>query len=372
MLKKLSFAVLLLIAACRPEPQAAFVATLPGNTSVASLARVVQNTSVPTANPLPTRTPTLPPTATWTPSNTPTPTLTPTATLTSTITPTSPPIASATPTNPADDPNNTPLPTWTPPPADPAVQVADHYMLRRPIGEGGTNWVDRVYPYGGTNGGRLQVHHGVEFVNPRGTPVLAAADGVVLHAGDDLTTLYGPQPDYYGILVVLQHNFQSPDGMPVYTIYGHLDRVTVQPGQSVGQGEQIGVVGGTGVAIGPHLHFEVRVGNPNDFGATRNPELWIRPFQTFGTLAGRVTDADGNMLYDVTLRVQSTDISRYAFSYADTSVNPDTQFGENFTLGDLPANYYEVTVSDNGRLRFQKMVYVYPNRTTWIDVQLNR
>ena len=83
-------------------------------------------------------------------------------------------------------------------------------------------------------------------------------------------------------------------------------------------------------------------------------------------------DANGNRLFDVTLRVESSDISRYAFSYADTSLNPDPTFGEDFTLGDLPANYYTVTVSDGSRVRFQQIVYVYPNRTTWLEVQLNR
>jgi hypothetical protein len=72
----------------------------------------------------------------------------------------------------------------------------------------------------------------------------------------------------------------------------------------------------------------------------------------------------------VTLQVQSADLSRYAFSYADNTVNADPTFEENFTLGDLPANYYEVTVSERGRLRFRKLIYVYPNRSTWVDVQL--
>jgi murein DD-endopeptidase MepM/ murein hydrolase activator NlpD len=133
---------------------------------------------------------------------------------------------------------------------------------------------------------------------------------------------------------------------------------------------RIGLVGGTGVAFGPHLHFEVRSGDPTSFDATLNPELWIFPFRNFGTLAGRVTDGSGNLLYDVTLRVQATGVTRYAFTYADDSVNPDPLLGENFTLGDLPAGYYEVIVSENGRVRFQKIIYSYPNRTTWIDVEL--
>lgn len=369
-----------ILAACQPaEPkQTPFAVTIESS----PVAQVVLSTStlVPTAHPAASRTPTLPPTDTATPTSTPTltpiptntpkPTITNTPTITpsATITDTPQPIASATPGGAA---SGTLAPTWTPPPPDPASQIADHLHLRRPIADSGVNWVDRTYPYGGTAGGRLQVHHGVEFVNPRGTPILAAADGVVIHAGDDLSTIFGPQPNYYGNLVVIQHNFTSPEGQPVFTLYGHMNRVDVQVGQNVQQGVQIGSVGDSGIALGPHLHFEVRVGNPFDFGATRNPELWIYPFRTFGTLAGRVTDASGSPLFSVTLKVESTDITRYAFSYADTSVNGDPAFGENFTLGDIPANYYQVTVSDNGRVRFQKLIYVYPNRTTWLDVQLN-
>ena len=368
--------IALLIAACSPAQKVTpFAATLPATREAVAISQV--NTAVPTANPLPSRTATLPPTPTLTPSRTPTPsptrtpTLTRTPSMTPTITLTLPPIASATPTDPADDPNNTPVPTWTPPPADPASQVADHLWFRRPVGDHATNWIDRNYPYGTTSGGRFQVHHGVEFVNPRGTLLLAAGDGTIYYAGDDLSRQFGPILNYYGNLVVIQHNTPSPEGQPVFTLYGHMDRISVQTGQAVAAGDEIGTIGATGVALGPHLHLEVRVGSPEDFGSTRNPELWIRPFTTFGMLAGLVTDAGGNMLYDVTLRVQSARISRYAFSYADNSVNPDTTFGENFTLGDLPADYYTVTVSEGGRVRFQKIVYVYPNRTTWIDVQLN-
>jgi murein DD-endopeptidase MepM/ murein hydrolase activator NlpD len=250
------------------------------------------------------------------------------------------------------------------------VQLADHYRFRRPISDSGVNYVARTYPYGGTAGGSLQVHHGVDMENPRGTPIFAAADGTVFFAGSDLGTLFGPQNNYYGNLVVIQHAFTDAGGQAVFSLYGHMDRVDVTAGQVVTQGDTIGAVGGTGVAFGSHLHFEVRVGDPHSFSATRNPELWIYPYQGYGTLAGRVTDANGTPLYDVTLQVKSTNITRYTFSYADTSVNPDTTFNENFVLGDLPANYYEVAVNDNGRVRFQKIIYVYPNRTTWIDVQL--
>lgn len=375
MLRPLLYAAFVLIASCQPTAeQTPFAATLPAAT-VESSAVARESTPFPTANLQPSRTPTLPPTATPTLTLTPTvtPSLTPTQTFTpSPVPPTGTPIPSATATDPADDPNNTPLPTWTPPPANPATQIVDHYVFSRPLADSARNFANRVYPYGTTNGGRLQIHHGIDMENPTGTPVLAAGDGTVFYAGDDLTTLFGPIPDFYGYVIVLQHNVTSAEGLPVYTLYGHLDSFRVQAGQVVTRGDQIGTVGGRGVALGPHLHFEVRVGDPYDYEATRNPELWVRPYQTFGTLAGVVTDADGNRLYEAPLRVESIDISRFAFTYAGDSVNPDPVFDENFVLGDLPANYYEVTVSDNGRVRFRQIVYVYPNRTTWIEVVLNR
>ncbi|MEP7290181.1 MAG: peptidoglycan DD-metalloendopeptidase family protein [Chloroflexota bacterium] len=343
-------------------------------------------TTVPTANLPPSRTPTFPPTNTLIPSATltlsPSPTLAPLIFATNTLPvtptapvtnlPTQPPINSPTPGSGLDA-SGTPLPTWTPPPADPSTQISDHYWLRRPIGENGTNYLDRTYPYGGTAGGSLQVHHGVDFANGQGTPILAAGDGVVYYAGNDLSTVFGASTDYYGNLVVIQHNFSSPEGQPVYSLYGHMSAVSVQTGQTVATGDVIGMVGATGVAFGPHLHFEVRVGDPQSFSATRNPDLWISPYSNFGTLSGRVTDSAGNLLYNATVQVRATTSQnrRYGFTYPDTSVNGDSTFQENFTLGDLPANYYEVSVNDGQRVRYQQIIYVYPNHTTWINIVLN-
>jgi hypothetical protein len=251
------------------------------------------------------------------------------------------------------------------------VQVADHYHFSRPIADDGVNYADRTYPYGGTSGGRLQVHHGFDMMNPSGTQIFAAGDGVVYYAGSDGGRTFGASTDYYGNLVVIEHPFKSPEGDAVYTLYGHMQSVLVETGQNVYAGQLIGLVGATGVAFGPHLHFEVRVGDPNSFDATRNPDLWIFPYRGFGTLAGRVTDASGALLYQATVQIRSSQTTRYAFTYADNSVHGDSTFDENFTMGDLPANYYEVTVNDGERVRFRKTIYVYPNRTTWIDVQLD-
>ena len=183
----------------------------------------------------------------------------------------------------------------------------------------------------------------------------------------------GLAPNYYGNLVVIQHNFNSPEGQPVFTLYGHMQSTNVQTGQAVQTGQVIGFVGSTGVAIGPHLHFEVRIGDPHNFNATRNPDLWIFPFQRYGTLAGRVTDASGNLLYQATVQMRAVNSQNrhYSFTYPDNTVTGDDTFHENFTLGDLFANYYEVSVNDGQRVRFQKIIYVYPNRTTWINIVLN-
>lgn len=243
--------------------------------------------------------------------------------------------------------------------------------MARPLSENATNYAARTYPYGATAGGRLQVHLGQDMENPTGTPVLAVADGAVVFAGDDLTTLVGPYNNYYGNAVIIEHAFRDSSGEPVYSLYGHLNRVASTVGQSVKRGDIIGYVGAEGIAQGSHLHFEVRVGSPFDYRVTRNPDLWVFPYFNFGTLAGRVTDSAGNILNDVTLSViNDTGVTRYTFSYADATVNGDSAFGENWTLGDLPEGYYTVRVSENGRVRFTQEVFVYPNKTTWVDVVL--
>lgn len=320
----------LLAAACGPQstsPQALSV-TLPPDDDE----RVLLATREPTAPP-PTQTPNLTP-----PSATPSPT----ATLT---------------------PTPTPIP-----------QQVDHYWLARPIASSGVDYLDRTYGYGDTQGGARPVHHGVDFFNPSGTPVLAAAAGTVIYAGDDLENLFGPRPDYYGNLVVIEHEFRSPENLPVYTLYGHLERVTVGVRRQVEEGEQIGFVGATGVAIGPHLHFEVRVGDPTDFGATRNPDLWIIPYVGFGTLAARVVNAAGEPLpgEGLTVRSLADGNRRYAFTYASDSVNSSAAWGENVTLGDLPAGSYEVYISDEGRIWFRGQVEIRPNQTSWLEIVIDR
>lgn len=340
MLRVLLLMLLMIFVACGPQSE-----IIPTPTATETPLLLADITPIATAQPAASPTATLPPSATPSPTVPPTATPSPTETLTPTITPT--------------------------------LERRDLFMLARPIpqdaGRTRVDWVDRTYPYGGTQFGAWEVHLGVEFVNPRFTPVAAAADGVVLYAGDDSEELFGPALNYYGNLVVIEHGFRSPEGLPVYTLYAHLQRYDVATGQRVTQGQVIGSVGDSGIAIGPHLHFEVRVGqDAYDYRITRNPELWIHPYPQFGMLAGRVQGADGRPLYEVTLSVRSDTVEREAYTYGSDRVNSDPLWGENFTLGDLPAGDYTVQISDrNGRLRFREVVTILPGRTAWIEIVLD-
>lgn len=323
------------------------------------------------------------------PTQTPTSTASPSATATDIPTATPTPTHTATATHTATfalPPTNTPRWTQTPVPTiailpteTPTLERAEHFMLGRPIARSGIDWVDRTYAYGDTQFTSLEVHHGVEFRNPNGTPVLAAAAGTVVYAGtDDIETGFpGPYRNYYGNVVILWHEFASPEGQAVFTVYGHLGRIEVELGQRVAQGASIGTVGATGIAFGAHLHFEVRVGDPMNFGATRNPELWIIPYFEHGMIAGRITQPNGTLAHGVAVKISSVDAPDrapiYAFTYWDDSVNGDPAWGENFTVSDLPEGQYEVLVSErNGSVRFREVVTVEANRITWIEIPMER
>jgi murein DD-endopeptidase MepM/ murein hydrolase activator NlpD len=222
-----------------------------------------------------------------------------------------------------------------------AYQPEDHYWFERPIAPGGTNVVSRFYAYGSTYRGRYQVHHGVEFENPTGTPVLAVGPGQVVVAGLDNPQVYGLFSDFYGRLVVIKHD-RTWHGQPVFTLYGHLSKVRVEVGQPVEAGQIIGEVGAAGIALGPHLHLEVRVGQ-NTYDATRDPELWIKPFKGYGTIAGRLLDADGNSIPGalISLYNDQNNWRGDAETYGE-GANPDDDWRENFVFGNVPAGHYTV------------------------------
>jgi len=110
---------------------------------------------------------------------------------------------------------------------------------------------------------RGRVHMGVDYAAARGTPVHAVADAKVLFSGRHGT---------YGNLIILEH----AGGYTSY--YGHLDRIApdVQVGAEVERNQDIGAVGSTGRATGPHLHFEIRRDGSylNVLEESRNAPLW--------------------------------------------------------------------------------------------------
>lgn len=97
-------------------------------------------------------------------------------------------------------------------------------------------------------------HPGIDIAAERGTPVLAAAEGVVETSRFD---------DTYGWMVEIDH------GYGLHTLYGHCTRNLVNVGDRVTRGKTIATVGSTGKSTAPHLHFEVRKNgvpvNPNDY-----------------------------------------------------------------------------------------------------------
>lgn len=269
----------------------------------------------------------------------------------------------------ATPPTPTPAPTFTPP-APPPPMAGEHLVWGRPVPASGPTWTDKTYPYGSTRGGMLRPHTGVEFVVPTGTPVLAVAAGTVVFAGDDSQVAYGPQTDFYGNLVILEVA-GAADGVPVYALYGHLSAVAVSVGQTVAAGEALGLSGASGVADGPHVHLEVRVGE-NSYGATRNPLLWLRPLGSAGVVAGRVASPSGELLHEVPIVLRRVDGSApftATTAYATGDPNADGDLGENFALDDVEPGFYEVTAGDSAR-HVTMELWVYPGRVNWVEVVL--
>ena len=100
-------------------------------------------------------------------------------------------------------------------------------------------------------------HYGIDIANSLGTPIVAAADGVVIEAGP---------ASGFGLWVRVQHS----DG--TVTVYGHMDSFSVYEGQEVKAGEQIARMGNRGESTGTHLHFEVWAGED---GLKMDPLAWL-------------------------------------------------------------------------------------------------
>jgi len=231
------------------------------------------------------------------------------------------------------------------------TQAKEHFWFTRAFTDAFATWGSYYYPYGTNGRGQYFWHRGIDIQNPQGTPILAAGAGTVVHAGPDIEKQLGPWPDFYGQAVVIEHT-QLWQGQPVYSLYGHVSEVLVQPGQQVQTGDVIARVGQLGVALGPHLHFEVRLGAAT-YNDTRNPDLWVRPDFGYGVVAGRVVDYQNFFVPQqlVTLHRAQTPgkFWRQTFTYPDNIVNSDEELGETFTFSDVPVGRYLLKTFFDGR-----------------------
>lgn len=116
----------------------------------------------------------------------------------------------------------------------------------------GARLTSRFGPRWGTS------HRGIDLAAPMLTPEYAAVDGVVLRAGS---------ASGFGLAVYIL----TEDGDVL--VYGHMEKITVEPGQYVEAGETVALVGNRGQSTGPHLHFEVREGGEN--GPAVDPLSWL-------------------------------------------------------------------------------------------------
>ena len=117
----------------------------------------------------------------------------------------------------------------------PAIQPVSNKDLNR-IASGFGYRIDPVYK-------TVKLHAGLDFAAPQGTPIYATANGTI--------SVSGNKGNGYGNHVVINH------GYGYETLYGHMVKVKLSPGQKVSRGEVIGWVGSTGKSTGPHCHYEV-------------------------------------------------------------------------------------------------------------------
>lgn len=264
-------------------------------------------------------------------------------------------------------PHPAPVSAWRPPsyPVPWAPTPYDHFYFARPIAADEVNWPLQDYRYGGEFFGDV-IHTGVDIPAPMHTPVLAVGSGRVIWADYGLYRGGYDETDPYGLAVAIEHDFGYQD-QKLYSLYGHLDQVDVVVGQRLATGDRVGLVGETGRVTGPHLHFEVRVGE-NSFFATRNPELWIAPPEGWGVLAGRIMDTSGYLVERQPIVVTAVDSGQNWFSrsYGPGPAISDAYYQENLVVGDLPAGRYRLRISYGGQ-GFEQEIEVLPGMVQYFN-----
>jgi hypothetical protein len=254
-----------------------------------------------------------------------------------------------------------------------------HFILQNPIPPDANQKITGNYRFGSTLEGEREIHHGVEFSNPSGTPVLAVADGIVRFAGNDAETNFGMNTNFYGELVILEHHLPGMNAV-LFTLYAHLSEVSVLAGDEIKAGQPIGKVGRTGSAQGAHLHFEVRLGE-NTYAAAVNPELWLTLTPGFeatrsGALAGAFLDTEGKLVRIINIQVEYSPVEnggiedRFTLStYYDHSLASDPGYHENFAASGLRPGWYRVTTIASGKY-ISHWILVESGKLTFLTIPL--
>lgn len=142
----------------------------------------------------------------------------------------------------------------------PGAGTSDTNTLSSASGQNLPNFnSDFIMPTQGDDRGILDSSNGIEIINSCGTPVVAAADGIVVPDNNIAVTADGWNGGY-GNFILIEHAF----GNNIFTRYAHLEKSTVQIGDYVKQGQEIGLIGQTGGASACELDFEV-IGAQNPF-----------------------------------------------------------------------------------------------------------
>ena len=254
-----------------------------------------------------------------------------------------------------------------------------YFLLARPVGGAGRKTIDISDRFGSYRQRTQDTNHGANFLNSTGTPVVAAADGKVVVAGDDSRTPYALRTNTYGNLVILKHDLPGIS-QPVYTLYANLSQVSVKVKDQVKTGQEIGLVGMSGRVTGSTLHFEVRLGE-NTYQDVRNPELWMELLpdetgQPQGALAGQMVDSNGNyvQISNIVLEQlagpgQPALKTLYLKTYAEKRLIGLSPWEESFAMGDLPAGDYQISFYWQNKLQ-QRIVKIKPGKLTLVNFQL--
>jgi murein DD-endopeptidase MepM/ murein hydrolase activator NlpD len=137
--------------------------------------------------------------------------------------------------------------------SDPVLTTTGKFLWPIPHATVSQGFGPTAYVFEAAYAGFAHFHTGIDLSVPLGTPVFAAADGVVVLARS-MTDASGALVGY-GNYVIIQHD------AGLKTLYGHLLAIGVKEGDQVKRGQLVGLVGSTGNSTGPHTHFEVRIEN---------------------------------------------------------------------------------------------------------------